>query len=172
MRIGVIALALLVALPALTQNAMAAGTDPESRIVLARDVRADDILTEADLTLVNAAGRRWPIDAIDDASAIVGMAAKRRMPAGEPLRPLDLRRPIVVRKGDFVVVSYETAGLSLTAHARAMENASKGDVISLVNNQSHRSIEARVVGPNRAIIETQATIGATSSAEPANGAAR
>jgi flagella basal body P-ring formation protein FlgA len=121
-------------------------------------VKAGELITEADVTLQPIEAGRAPQDAISDASAIVGYAVKRQMRSGQRLRQGDLERPRMLRKGDAVTLIYEVPGMTLTAMGRAMTDGGAGDVISVVNAQSHRTVEARVTGAGTAVVEARATI--------------
>lgn len=55
-----------------------------------------------------------------------------------------------VRRGDFVNLSYEMPGMSLSMRARALEDGAVGQGIRLINTSSNRTIDAVVTGPGAA----------------------
>ena len=90
---------------------------------------------------------RLAADTVADARDVVGMAAKRRLRAGVPLRAGDLRVPVMVAKGALVTITYEAPGLQLSATARALENGGDGALIRVSNLHSKRTVEAIVISP-------------------------
>ncbi len=118
--------------------------------VLARPIARDGVITAADVSWTQVAASQAPHDAILDASALIGLAAKRSLRAGGPVRAFDVERPSVIEKGDSLMVVFQTRGLTLTARARALSDAAAGDTLRVVNLQSNRSIDVVAVGPGEA----------------------
>ncbi len=114
--------------------------------VLVRDLKSGEIAQAEDVTFVRLARSKAVRGVVTDAAEVIGFGAKRPLRAGAPLRAGDFERPIVVRKGDPVSMVYEAPGVSLVARGRAMENGALGQAIAVVNSQSHRQVEAVVVG--------------------------
>lgn len=115
--------------------------------VLARPIARDAVITIDDLVWVDLPPRGANRDAVTDPSAIIGMAARRSLRAGDPLRALDLVRPPAIHRGESVMVIYELGALRLTARGRALADAAVGEAARVVNTDSNRTIEAVVVGP-------------------------
>jgi flagellar basal body P-ring formation protein FlgA len=124
---------------------------------LTRDIAAGQVLSADDVSEQPIEIGRAAQDSITDVSAIVGLATKRQMRAGQKLRQADLERPRMLKKGDVVTLIYEVPGMSLTALGRAVSDGAAGDVISIVNSQSHRTVEAKVTSAGTAIVESRAT---------------
>jgi flagella basal body P-ring formation protein FlgA len=118
--------------------------------VLARTIPAGEEITEADLRWSSQRGDRLRPDAVLNPDNIIGLEARRALRPGEPLREYDLVRPVMVARGELVVLVFESPGIQLSVRARAMENASDGELARFVNLQSNRTIEALVDGPGRA----------------------
>jgi flagella basal body P-ring formation protein FlgA len=78
---------------------------------------------------------------------IKGMQARRVLSAGQPLRGTDVRRPIVVSKGQMVTMTFAAPGVEVTAMGRAMSEGGIGDTVTLQNPASYRMISATVIGP-------------------------
>jgi flagella basal body P-ring formation protein FlgA len=118
--------------------------------VLARTIAAGEEITERDLRWASQRGDRLRPDAVLNPDNIVGFEARRALRPGEPLREYDLVRPLMVARGELVTLVFESPGIQLSVRARAMENASDGELARFVNLQSNRTIEALVDGPGRA----------------------
>jgi flagella basal body P-ring formation protein FlgA len=60
----------------------------------------------------------------------------------------DIRSPLIVSKNSVVTMVLQTPKMQLTSKGRAMEDASMGDVVRIMNTQSKTVIEATVIGAN------------------------
>lgn len=150
MRALLIAIGLFVVLA--TPGQSWAGETPDDVAVLTRDMKQGEIVAAGDVTLKPRAETRATRDALSDADAATGFAVRRAMRAGQPLRAADLRTPAVIAKGEIITLVYQAPGLSLSVSARALAEGTTGDTIAVVNTQSHRNLEARVVAPGVAIV--------------------
>ena len=81
---------------------------------------------------------------IDD---VKGLQARRVLSAGQPFRADDVRRPIVITKGQTVTMEFEAPGVQLTAMGRAMSEGGVGDTVTVQNPVSYRMISAIVTAP-------------------------
>lgn len=118
--------------------------------VLAGRVMRGEIIDEADIVWKSLAEARLPRAAITDADMIVGMAAKRALQAGSPISASDVRRPLLVNRGETVTMTLNTPSMQLTAKGRALQNGSAGDTIRISNLQSNTVVDAIVTGPGQA----------------------
>jgi len=89
-------------------------------------------------------------DAITSETALIGQEARRSLRSGEALRGYDLREPAAITRGETVALVFQSGPLTLTARARALENAALGQTTRFVNLQSNRTVEGVVEGPGRA----------------------
>src|SRR5581483_8362742 len=87
--------------------------------------------------------------AITSITALSGMEARRFLHAGEPVRPDDVRRPILVTKGSTVTMTFEAPGIVLTAVGRAMSEGGMGESVVVLNPASYRQITGVVTGPGQ-----------------------
>ena len=90
-------------------------------------------------------------DTIADRDAVIGMAARNQLRAGQPLRTTDLMKPELVARGAIVTLHYQIPGISLTVRGKAMEAGAEGDTISVLNETSKRTLQGVVVGQNRVV---------------------
>ena len=77
---------------------------------------------------------------------------RRQLRAGQALRIADLAKPDLVQRDDNVTLIYESAGLYLTIRGKAMENGTEGDVVSVLNLQSKRTMSGVVIGRGQVAI--------------------
>ncbi|MEQ9121315.1 MAG: flagellar basal body P-ring formation chaperone FlgA, partial [Alphaproteobacteria bacterium] len=134
----------------------AAAASPEKEVeavdtvrlpTLRQPIARDAVITEGDILWIDTNARRLPRTALLDASSIVGMAAKRYLPAGRAILARDVAEPLAVRKGDLVAIVYTTPHLTLTARGRALEDAAAGEAVRTLNAHSNRTGEATAGAP-------------------------
>ena len=74
------------------------------------------------------------------------MQMRKQLRAGQPLRTADLAKPDLVQRDQTVTLIYQAAGLYLTIRGKALESGTEGDVVSVVNLQSKRTVSGVVIG--------------------------
>lgn len=118
--------------------------------VLARPLARGEVIEAGDIEWQRLPADRVRSDAILAEADLVGQEARRALRAGEALRGYDLTVPSVIARGETIDLVYSVGALTLTARARALEDAGAGELARFVNLQSNRTIEARVDAPGRA----------------------
>jgi flagella basal body P-ring formation protein FlgA len=113
--------------------------------VLTRNVERTDILKSADVVVERRPRAEVGADAAAREQA-VGMQMRRPIRAGQPLRAADLARPDLVQRDQPVTVIFQTAGLYLTTRGKALDNGTEGDVVTVMNLQSKRTLSGTVTG--------------------------
>ncbi len=143
-----------VEIPANTPNAqklrVSGRAYPMAEVPIAlRSINRGEVIDEGDFEWQSIRGdisRQGYATAPDQ---VIGMAAKRGIKAGTPIRLLDLQPPVLVRKGGLVTIILKQGNMSLTAQGKSLDNGALGDTVRIVNSQSKRTIEATVDGPDR-----------------------
>jgi flagella basal body P-ring formation protein FlgA len=113
--------------------------------VPARNIERNEILKASDVMVE----RRPKAEAGGDAATrggAVGMQARRQLRAGQPLKVADLAKPDLVQRDQTVTLIYEAAGLYLTVRGKALDSGTEGDVVSVLNLQSKRTVSGTVIG--------------------------
>ena len=122
-------------------------------MTLARPVERGEVIKDADVVVERRAARRGrPRRSSPIADQAVGLAARSALQPGRPLRIADLMKPEVVQRNETVTLVYEVPGIMLTVRGKATEGGAEGDVISVLNEQSKRTVQGVVVGPGRVVI--------------------
>jgi flagella basal body P-ring formation protein FlgA len=75
------------------------------------------------------------------------MQARRYLRAGELVMASDVRKPVVVTKGETVTMTFDAPGVSLTATGRALSEGGIGETVTVINPVSFRQVMATVTGP-------------------------
>jgi flagella basal body P-ring formation protein FlgA len=75
----------------------------------------------------------------------------RDMQAGVPLRSHDVRRAILVKQGQIVILTVgQSSGFAISARVEALQDGRMGEQIRLKNPESGRILSGVVTGPNAA----------------------
>jgi flagella basal body P-ring formation protein FlgA len=113
--------------------------------VLARNVERNEVIKSSDVVVE----RRPKAEVGGDAATrdrAVGMQARRQLRAGQALKVADLAKPELVTRDQTVTLTYEAAGLYLTIRGKALDSGTEGDVVSVLNLQSKRTVSGTVIG--------------------------
>ncbi len=121
--------------------------------VLARRILAGEIVKKEDVKWINVRVDRIQSNTLLNAEDLIGKTPRRGLRAGVPLRAQQIRRPLLVTKGDMVTIMLKRPGMELSARGRAVEDGSKGDTIRVANSQSKNIIETVVLGANLVAVE-------------------
>ncbi|HKX63685.1 MAG TPA: flagellar basal body P-ring formation chaperone FlgA [Rhizomicrobium sp.] len=140
-----VTLGLLAIVPGLATGSAFAGT---VRIVVpAHDIARGDTISENDLTYATVDGAALMSGVPTKMDEVKGMQARRMLSSGQPFRGDDVRRPIVITKGQTVTMQFIVPGVELTAMGRAMSEGGVGDTVTIQNPVSYRMISGTVVAP-------------------------
>jgi flagella basal body P-ring formation protein FlgA len=116
-------------------------------VVAAHDIPRGDTIAESDLTYTTVDGAALMAGVPTKIDEVKGMQARRMLSAGQPFRGEDVRRPIIVTKGQTVTMQFIVPGVELTAMGRAMSEGGIGDTVTIQNPASYRMISAVVIAP-------------------------
>ena len=110
-------------------------------VTVAAPVAKGDILSESMLTLAYQDQTLIRGDYLTDPASLIGVRSKRELKPGQPIR---LTQVCVVCKGDQVTLSAENSSMQIKTMARALQDGSFGDMISLVNIRSGKTVQGKV----------------------------
>ncbi len=113
-----------------------------------RSLSAGEEIQPEDLAWTRVAAA--PANALRDAEGAIGMIARRPLREGAPVSASDMSAPVVIQAGDLVTVVYENGGVFLSMQVKAMSAGAVGEVISLQNLASRKTVQAVVTGPGQA----------------------
>lgn len=126
-------------------------------VVLARNVDRNTLLKSSDIVVE----RRPKAEVGNDAANrdhIVGMQIRKQMRAGQALHGADLTKPDLVQRDEAVTLIYQAAGIYLTVRGKATEAGTEGDVVSVLNLQSKRTVSGVVVGRGQVSVSPAAPV--------------
>lgn len=112
--------------------------------VLAKSIPRGEIVSRNDVIIEKHAIRSDFDQIIVDHADIIGKQARRALRAGEPLRFTQLMHPIVVERGQEVILVSELTGLQVRMQGKALASGAAGDRILVANQRSGRRLEGIV----------------------------
>jgi flagella basal body P-ring formation protein FlgA len=114
--------------------------------VTAAPVKAGEVLGEEhvtlerrDVTIMN--------DAIGAPEAVLGQTSRRSLRAGEVLRANGLAAPILVKRGDQVLMVARQEGIEVSMAGEALDAGARGAVVRVRNTASGQVVRMRVASP-------------------------
>jgi flagella basal body P-ring formation protein FlgA len=116
-------------------------------VVPAHDIARGDTISDGDLTYTTVDGAALMSGVPTKIDEIKGMQARRVLAAGQPFRGEDVKKPIVITKGETVTMQFILPGVELTAMGRAMSEGGIGDSVTIQNPASYRMISGIVTAP-------------------------
>lgn len=112
--------------------------------VLKHTLRSGTVIDAGDVEWITVSATAVKRDMAQNAEDIIGKTPRRMQVAGTAISLNDLDTPLLVTRGEVVMMVYNHNGMYLTAKGRAMEDGSAGQTIRVSNLGSNRQIEARV----------------------------
>ncbi|HWY62836.1 MAG TPA: flagellar basal body P-ring formation chaperone FlgA [Rhizomicrobium sp.] len=122
-----------------------ASSTPVRVVVPVRDIARGEVILDSDLTFGTVPGTALMNGTVTRIAAATGMETRRVLRAGEVLLASDLRRPVVVNRGQTVTMTFDAPGVDLTAMGRAMSEGGIGDTVTVQNPASFRMVTAVVI---------------------------
>lgn len=124
-------------------------------LALEQPVARGQVVTANMVALRDVTQRSLSSDVLTHADQALGLAAKRALRPGQPLRAGDLQAPLVLRRGDVVSMVFSAPGIRLTTAARALEDGAVGDTVAISNLRSKRTVYAVVESASLVRVTTQ-----------------
>ncbi len=121
--------------------------------VLITPKRINDEITAEDLTIKQFPSDKVRSDILLDSNSIIGLAARRVLNVGQPLRSIDLHKAQLVQRGELVTMIYKNGDMEISASGKAQDGGALNDVIRVVNAGSNRTVTATVTGPKEVTLK-------------------
>jgi flagellar basal body P-ring formation protein FlgA len=113
--------------------------------ILERPLARGETIKESDVLIERRPKTEFANDTAP-VQGVIGMAARQPLRAGQAIRRGDVMKPELVQRNDTVTILYEVPGITLTMRGKAMDAGAEGDIISVQNLQSQRTIQGTVAG--------------------------
>ena len=118
-------------------------------VVAFRTLGRGEIIRAADLAVERRPKAETSGDVIATAGEAIGRAARQGLRVGQLVHRADLVKPDLVKRDENVSLMFQAPGILLTTRGKALEAGGEGDVISVLNAQSNRTIQGVITGPGR-----------------------
>jgi flagella basal body P-ring formation protein FlgA len=130
----------------------------EGTVLAARTIRAQSVITAADVALdpVRIAGAYGAI------ADVVGLEARTNLYAGRPIRLGDLGPPAVIERNATVLLTYRAGPLAITAEGRALARAGVGEMVRVMNLASRSTVTGRVAADGTVAVAAETPAGSSS----------
>lgn len=118
-------------------------------VIVNRPLKRDSLLTDMDIVLAErdvGLLNQGYLTALEQA---IGKKLTRPLLPDQVLAPIHVQIAEAIRKGDQVVISARSAGISVRMPGEALSDGTVGRQIRVRNQRSNRVIRARVVGPGQ-----------------------
>jgi flagellar basal body P-ring formation protein FlgA len=113
-------------------------------------IERGEVLQASDLTVLRRP--KAQSSGLADMKSAIGQAARRQLRPGQPIQVGDLMKPNIVQRNDTVTLVYQAPGLVLTLRGQAQDAGALGDTITVLNQQTKRSVQGVVSGPDRVMV--------------------
>jgi flagella basal body P-ring formation protein FlgA len=124
---------------------------PSSVVTVTRSVPKGAVLRAADVVLVaqDAKTSARNEEAFHAIGEVLGKEAMRPIAPGQVLDNSNLRRPVLIRRGEVVTVYARAAGIEVRTTGRALDDGSEGDLVGIesIDGPQKRQFDAKVCGP-------------------------
>jgi len=122
-------------------------------VVVTRFLKADELIDMGDLKTIGLRVHQLNHPFITDQGEVMGKSASRPLPPDTPLRPAFVKPPLVIKKGDRVLIEARRGGLSIRANGVTKANGQVGQTVMVTNLDSGRELRAKVVAPSLVEVE-------------------
>ena len=140
-----------VAAAPLSKASDAAPTSPRKVVVATQLLRRGVIVSTEQLQEIEHSGVGLDPQAVSSVKDLENGEMVRDIAAGTPLRSHDVKRALLVKQGQSVLLTiFHGNGLSVTARVDALQDGRMGEQVRLKNPDSGRLVSGIVTGPNAA----------------------
>ena len=122
-------------------------TEPSEMVVVTRrKLNRGDIIRDADVELHPIDPKVTRLRGATERRAVVGMEVISPIREGQAITLQQLRKPLLVKRGEVVRVRARAAGVQVTTTARATEDGSLDDIIMVQSLESREKYPTHVTG--------------------------
>jgi len=122
-------------------------------LVLTRSIKTDEVIEAGDLKTLKVRVLQLNHPFVTNRDEVIGRSAVRPLPPDTPLRSAFVKLPLVVKKGDRVMIEVRRGGLSIQTYGITKSSGQVGQTIMVANLDSGRELRAKVVAPSLVQVE-------------------
>lgn len=117
--------------------------------VLTRQLRAGDLIEEADLATRDIPSRNVRKDTIIHTADLLGKSPRSTISGQRPIRLSEISAPVLIKKGEPVELTYTTPFMFIKTTGIALEDGEQGGSVRVKNEKTEKSITGRVVAAGK-----------------------
>jgi len=117
-------------------------------LVAARTIPARSVIGPEDILIRD----QNVLGALSNPDMAIGQEARVALYAGRPIRAGDIQNPAVVERNQLLTLTYRNGGIVISTEGRALDRASPGDVIRVMNLSSRTTVSAQIDATGTAIV--------------------
>ncbi|TAL30281.1 MAG: flagellar basal body P-ring formation protein FlgA [Alphaproteobacteria bacterium] len=114
--------------------------------VLKNPMRQGDVISADDIDYIDIRSNNVAASTIVDANRLIGMSPRRGVAGLKPVAMSEIALPVLVKKGDMVVMELKSGGIHLTTQGKAIDSGAEGETVHIENPSSHHVVQAVVTG--------------------------
>jgi flagella basal body P-ring formation protein FlgA len=118
-------------------------------VIASRPLKRDNLVTDDDIVLAERDVGLLNQGYLTSSQQAIGKKLTRALLPDQVLTPIHVQLAEAIRKGDHVVISARSGGISVRMPGEALSDGAVGKQISVRNQRSNRVIKARVLGPGQ-----------------------
>lgn len=122
-------------------------------VVPNRYLKSEELVDAEDLAVARIRIYDLKHPFITDQEEVIGKSTTRPLQAETPLRPTFLKKPLMVKKGDRVMIEARKGGLSIQTSGVTKSSGQIGQSIMVANLDSGRELRAKIVAPGLVQVE-------------------
>jgi len=122
-------------------------------LVTSRRIAPDHIFTEEDIRREKREISSLSGEPVINLSDVLGKRALKAIPAHTIIEESMIGSPLLVKKGDLVTILREKGNIEVLARGKALEKGEEGNLIRVLNIDSQKELQGRVIGPRAIRIE-------------------
>jgi flagella basal body P-ring formation protein FlgA len=117
------------------------------------EIHTGDVITLEMLERRRVASPGSGPEAALPAALVIGATASRDLPIGRPIREMDVQRPMLVKRGDMLMLEIRSGKVNARVAVTAEQDARAGERIKVTVMSNKRALTARVSSKDLAVIE-------------------
>ena len=122
-------------------------------VVPNRYLKSEELVDAEDLTISRIRIHDLKHPFITDQEEVIGKSVVRPLQADTPIRPAFLKKPLMIKKGDRVMIEARKGGLSIQASGITKSSGQVGQTVMVANLDSGRELRAKIVAPGHVQVD-------------------
>ena len=110
------------------------------------NIEREDIIRENDIIPIWQEQHKITGQVLRHKEAIINKQVRRGLQQNKPIQFTDIQNPILIENKQLITVIYKHQNIRLTIVAQSLDKGSKGDIIRIMNLDSKKIFQARVIG--------------------------